>query len=123
MLTTIRGVTLAIQPNSPPTIRAKPHPRSLGATLRGERARAKSSQSGGTPKCTRHSCKRQAGWLLGYKKCRENHSLVVSAKLLAHHVERASAHLVVDASQVLADDPQKDQLDAAHEEDEDQRRR
>src|SRR5262249_28263376 len=67
MLTTIRGATLAIQTNSPPTIRAKPHPRSLGATLRGERARAKSSQSGGTHKCTRPPRERQARATLGIR--------------------------------------------------------
>src|SRR5579885_1735116 len=50
------------------------------------------------------------------------HLLPLLLDSLAHDVERAGAHLVVDAPQVFAEDAEEDQLDAAEEEHQDQRR-
>ena len=43
--------------------------------------------------------------------------------VLAHHVERAALDLVVDAPDVLADDPEGHELDAADQQDDEQQRR
>src|SRR5262245_32174191 len=47
---------------------------------------------------------------------------VIEADRLSHDIERPLADFVVDTAQVLADNAQHDQLDAAEEQDADQRR-
>src|SRR5207253_2267483 len=47
----------------------------------------------------------------------------VEAKLVGDDVERAALDLIVDAADILADDAEGDQLDAAEEQDGDQGRR